>query len=341
MDKDILQDVHEDSWTIAYEAVKATAKIPGNLPHIMRACWNDMLGTTEFVRLLGSPGLSARCLLRAAQLPQLSEQPQAPELTAAVEILGPKAAAVMIAINCICERALDSGPANRIWSPLFKEMMSEIEIGYHFGTTVDHVGHERGMLIGFSRLAGLAILLIRFPDQFVKWYTETEGKGTPQQALKAFGCEPYQVSSILMQHLGLGADVALITASTLGDLDTTVVEVKPTMQSWRATYRWVQALKNGQDAPECAESRRAFSELCINPGETKVAHHITLLHEQVAEVRKSHSMWTWHLPLPSYEETAKAIVYRVNSNACGTTWTKGLVLAGSNNLSVGESRPKI
>lgn len=341
MDMDISQDVHEDSWTIAYEAVKASAKIPTNLPHIMRACWNDMLGTTEFVRLLASPGFSAQCLIRAAHLPQLGEQPQATELNAAVEILGVKAAAVMLAINCICERTLDSGPANRIWAPLFKEMMSEIEIGYHFGTTVDSIGHERGMLIGFSRLAGLSILLIRFPDEFVAWYTETEGRGSPQQALKAFGCEPYQVSSILMQHLGLGAEVALATASTLGDLDSTVVEVKPNMQSWRATYRWLQALKNGQDAPECDESRRAFPELCRTAGSTRVPQHISLLHEQVAEVRKSQSVWTWHLPLPSYEETAQAIVYRVNSDAGGTTWTKGLVLASSANLSVRDSRPKI
>jgi hypothetical protein len=329
MDMDISQDVHEDSWQIAYEAVKATAKIPANLPHIMRACWNDMMGTTEFVRVLGSPGFSARCLLRAAHLPQLSEQPQAPELHAAVDILGAKAAAVMLAINCICEKTLDSGPANRIWSPIFKEMMSEIEIGYHFGTTIDQVGHERGMLIGFSRLAGLAILLMRFPDQFATWYADTEGKSSPQQDLQAFGCEPYQVSSILMQHLGLGADIALATAATLGDLDTTVVEVKPNMHSWRASFRWLQALKNGQDAPECEDSRRTFAELCIAPGEARVPHHITLLHEQVAEVRKSQSLWTWHLPLPTYEETAKAIVYRVNSNACGTTWTKGLVLGAA------------
>jgi hypothetical protein len=338
---DLSQEVNEDSWTVAYDVVKTAATIPANLPHIMRACWNDLMGTTEFVRLLGSPGIPARCLIRAAHLPQRDEQPQAPELTAAVEILGPKAAAVMLAINCICERTLDSGPANRIWSPLFKEMMSEIEIGYHFGTTVQRVGHERGMLIGFSRLSGLALLLIRFPEQFVTWYTETGGKGTPQQALKAFGCEPYQVSSILMQHLGLGTDVALVTASTLGNLDNTVVEVKPTMQSWRATFRWLQALKNGEDAPSCEESRQTFAELCVAPGETRVPHHIALLHEQVAEVRKSSSRWTWHLPLPTYEETAKAIVYRVNANTCGTTWTKGLVVGATPKSSIGDSRLKI
>jgi len=329
MDMDISQEALEDSWTIAYDAVRATATIPANLPHIMRACWNDMMGTTEFVRLLGSPGFPARCLLRAAHLPQMGEQPQAPELHAAVDILGAKAAAVMLAINCICKKTLDSGPSNRIWSPIFKDMMTEIEIGYHFGTSVDQVGHERGMLIGFSRLAGLAVLLMRFPEQFAAWYAETGGKSSAQQSIATFGCEPYQVSSLLMQHIGLGTDIALATAATLGDLHTTVVEVRPNMQSWRATFRWLQALKNGLDSPDCEESRQAFAELCVTPGEAGRSHHITLLREQIAEVRKSQSLWTWHLPLPTYEETAKAIVYRVNSNACGTTWTRGLVLPGA------------
>jgi hypothetical protein len=53
-----------------------------------------------------------------------------------------------------------------------------------------------------------------------------------------------------------------------------------------------------------------------------------MLREQVAEVREAQSLWTWHLPYATYEETAQAIVYRVNSNANGTTWTKGLVQPG-------------
>jgi hypothetical protein len=53
-----------------------------------------------------------------------------------------------------------------------------------------------------------------------------------------------------------------------------------------------------------------------------------MLQEQVAAVREAQSLWTWHLPYDTYEETAKAIVYRVNSNENGTIWTKGLVQPG-------------
>jgi hypothetical protein len=267
--------------------------------------------------------------LRAAHIPQLDGAIKQPELHAAVDILGVKASSIILAINCICERTLNSGPATRIWAPLFKEMMSEIEIGYHFGTTVERVGHERGMLIGFSRLAGLALLLIKSPKAFTTWYDATLGKIDDRADLvRIFGCEPYQVSAMLMQQLGLGAEVALATASTLGDLDTTVVEREPILQTWRATYLWLYALKDGNDAPSCDTARATFAELCIAPGAQVIPEHLAMLQEQVAEVRHNQSVWTWHLPLPSYEETAQAIVYRANSNSSGTLWTKGLVLPG-------------
>lgn len=321
----VVHDETEDSWAVAFEAVRASAKIPHSLPHILRTCWHDEVNPTQFLHLLAGPGLPTRCLLRAANVPHGTGEPAATELRNAVDILGVKAAAVMLAINTICERTLNSGPANRVWSPLFKDMMSEIEVGYHLGTSVEMVGHEQGMLVGFSRLAGLAVLLTRFPDDFTRWYTETKGANEPERALQAFGCEPYQVSSILMQHLGLGAEIALATASVLGGIDTEIIEVKPTMRHWAATYHWIHALKNGQDAPACHEARSAFSELYAADGTVRAPEHLRLLREQVGEINKSQSQWTWHLPLPSYEETAKAIVYRVNSNACGTTWTKSLV----------------
>jgi hypothetical protein len=326
MDMDISHhDLVEDSWAVAFDVVRASAKVPANLPHIMRTCWHGTVQPTQFLHFMAGPGLPLECLLRAAAIPHQPGEAPAAQLLAAVDMLGVKASAVILAINSLCERTLDSGPANRIWSPLFKEMMSEIEIGYHLGSSIERVGHEQGMLVGFSRLAGLAVLLIRFPDAFARWFADTGGRGAPHLAVKSFGCEPYQISSALMQHLGLGAEVALATASTLGDIDSEIIEVKPSLKNWTATHKWIHALKNGDDAPACEQSRAAFPELCPADGAAVIPEHLLFLKQQVKELQGKPSEWTWHLPLPSYEETAKAIVYRVNSNACGTTWTKGLV----------------
>ena len=323
---DSMDDLQDESWAHAYTIVRSTARIPANLPHLMRACWNDLVSPSEFVRLLASPGLPLRSLLRAANLPQLNESIKQPELVTAVDILGVKASALILAINSICVRTLDSGPATKVWAPLFKEMMSEIEIGYHLGLSLDRVGHEQGMLVGFSRLAGLALLLISDQKTFGAWYEKTNGDATHRrEAFLAFGCEPYQISSILMQHIGLGTEVALATASTLAGGDSTIIEAQPSLQTWRATYHWLHALKNGGESPVCETARATFSELCTPDDIQRVPEHLAMLREQVAEVREAQSLWTWHLPYATYEETAQAIVYRGNSNANGTTWTKGLV----------------
>lgn len=325
MDVSLMQ-IEEESWEVAYETVQRAVSLPQNLPHIVRACWNDMLSPLEFIRLISCPGLSVRCLLRAANIEVTGDQISAVDLQNAVETLGVKTSAIMLAINSICECALNSGPSNRVWAPLFKEMMSEIEMGYHFGTNVKRVGHERGMLVGFSRLGGFAVLMTRFPKAFADWYISTKGTGDSAHALRAFRCEPYQVSSVLMQHLGLGSQVAVATASMVGGINHEVFEVSPEMSSWTATYKWLHALKRGELAPQCEHARNAFEELRIERVDGETPEHLNLLFRQIAELRNDSSSWTWHLPLPTYEETAQAIVYRSKSNAHGATWTKALVL---------------
>jgi hypothetical protein len=326
---DRADELHDDSWSHAYSIVRSHVRVPQHLPNLVRACWNDLVSPTHFVRLLAGPGLPIRSLLRAANISPLNDSVKQPELTAAVEILGVKASAIILAINCVCERTLDSGPATKVWAPLFQEMMSEIEIGYHLGLSLDQVGHEQGMLIGFSRLAGLALLLISAPKPFAAWYERSRGIVQDRQEVAlTFGCEPYQVSSMLMQHLGLGTEVALATAATLAESDITVVEAKPTLHTWRATYHWLHALKNGEESPLCGVARQTFTELRLLEGTDEIPQHLAMLREQVAEVRHTQSLWTWHLPFSTYEETAQAIVYRVNSSRSGSTWTKGLVSPG-------------
>jgi hypothetical protein len=129
-----------------------------------------------------------------------------------------------------------------------------------------------------------------------------------------------------MQHLGLGADIALVTASTIGDIDTTILEVKPNLQTWRATYHWLNALKDGQPAPACPLARNLLPDLLPKPGSDILPLHVATLLEQVQEIRRASSTWTWHLPLATYEETAQAIVYRMKSNPCGNTWSRKLEL---------------
>lgn len=313
-----------DTWEEAFKAVHHSFTIPSNLPGIVRASWLGTISTSEFVHALSVPGYAPQCLLRAAHIVKNGEKIKAAEVKAAVEVLGVRASATILAINTICEATLDSGPAARVWTPLFREMMSEIEIGYHFGSSAEPIGFEKGMLVGFSRLAGLAVLLASHQAVFSDWYQRTKGSCTPEEAIATFGCEPYQVSSLLMQRLGLGPGIAMGAAVTLGSLNPSVIEEKPTIETFKAAFHWVHALKAGLRRPGDEAALKLFPELSELTQCEVLPAHLEILFEEVQRIRNEHSVWTWHLPLDSYEETAQAIVYRVKSKPYGSTWSRGL-----------------
>jgi hypothetical protein len=279
----------------------------------------------DFMRLAGHPSYRLEALLDAAQI-EHSEQPSHEELRAAVHTLGVKASSLVIGINAVCKGSLNTGPSNKIWTQLFREMMSDIEIGYHLGLSVEHLGHERGMLVGFSRFAGLTLLIAHRPKMFGEWFSRTGGTSSPIESVKFFGCEPYQVSALLMQHLGLGPEVALATACVHGGGESLFGESKSLISGWRAAHDWIRALKTGLRYPEEESSRTFFPELRGEHSHERLPVHLQPLFDEVDRVRETQSSWTWHLPLPSYEETAEAIVYRINSNSSGSAWTKTLAL---------------
>lgn len=316
--------MRDDTWGAALHAIQAAVKLPSNLPTLVRGSWLGTFTPNNIVRALAVPGYSPGCLVKAAGLPQKAEGYTPQDLLAAADLLGVKSSSLILAINCMCELALDSGPAGRVWTPLFKEMMAEIEIGYHLGIHVDKIGAEQGMLVGFARLGGLAVLLCSHPSEFSDWYLTTQGKSHPKEAIALFGCEPYQVSALLLQHVGFGAEVAMSAAVTLGHLHPAVVEAKPTIELWNTTFHWLQALKAGERAPRNVAARESLNQMAHVLNGDVVPLHLQALLDSVQQVRAGNSAWTWHLPFNSYEETAQAMVYKVRSKPYGNTWSRAL-----------------
>lgn len=316
--------MRDDTWGAALQAIQATVRIPSNLPTIVRGSWLGTFTPDTIVRALAIPGYSPECLVKAAGLPQQEGGCSSQYLLTAVDILGVKASSLILAINCICELVLDSGPAGRVWTPLFKDMMAEIEIGHHLGFHADAIGTEQGMLVGFARLGGLAALLGSHPAEFSDWYLATQGKSSSKEAIARFGCEPYQVSALLLQHLGFGAEIAMSAAVTLGHLHPAVVEAKPSLDLWNTTYHWLHALKAGERAPRNDIARDSLPDIARFFNEEPIPVHLQALLDAVHQVRTGESSWTWHLPRDSYEETAQAIVYKVKSKPYGSTWSRGL-----------------
>lgn len=299
----------DTSWERALEAVRATLRVPSALSTLIRGSWAGLLSPKDFMRLVGFPGCNSAALLHGAHIRPSKEPPDAEEIEAAVTQLGVKSAAVMLSINFICQSVLESSPPEKLWTVVLKDMMSEVEIGYHFGMSSDSLGCEHGMLVAFSRWAGLAVLLGRSHRDF----SDCLDAGDPGRShtIKAFGCEAYQAGSLALQQLGFGPDIATAAAISVGDLQAGLVDLKPEVATWRAARRWIAALKDGEPYPQDKAAQQAFSEL-IPPvmcelGREPAPLHLAMLLDSVAKVRSEQSCWTWHLPRPSYEESAREV----------------------------------
>lgn len=302
-------DDRDTSWERALDAVRSTLRVPSALSTLIRGSYAGIIMPKDFMRLLGFPGCNSAALVRAAHMQPAKEQPNTEELEAAVDQLGVRSAAVMLSINFVCQSVLDSSPPEKLWTPIMRDMMNEVEVGYHFGMSADSLGPEAGMLVGFSQWAGLAVLLGRNHRDFSDWIDA----GSPErsQQLMAFGCEAYQAGSLVLQQLGFGADIATAAAISVGELQAGLIEASPKIQTWRAARQWVRALSNGENYPADKASQEAFPELILpvmsELGRDATPEHLAMLFETVAKVRNEKSRWTWHLPKPSYEDSAREV----------------------------------
>jgi hypothetical protein len=297
---------NDQTWQTALEVVQSSVEIPSAVPTLIRNSWNGLFNTSDFMHAAGFSGWNPRCLLRAADQPSDGDDVTAEDVARAVDVLGVRTAAVVAGINFSCHQILRAEPPLALWEPLLKEMMTEIQVGHLFGTHAGDLGVEVGMVLGFVRCAGLATLLANRPREFAEWYSATQGFDSAHMAIEAFGCESYQVGSLLLQQLGFGPEVALAAAIAVGKLSVDLIEVTPTVQKWRAGYAWVKTLSQGLSVPTDRAAREFFPSLMPPPDSTlPLPAHLEALYATIGQLRRGGSSWVWHLPAGSYRGASK------------------------------------
>jgi len=297
----------DESWETALNTVQECLQVPAQLSGLVRNSWTGIWETREFMRALGFLKINPKCLLRAAEMNAEGPDCDAAQVERAVTMLGVRTSAVVVAINFVCQTVLKSNPPERLWNGIFHEMMNLVEIGYRFGCRADGIGTEGGMLMGFVKTAGLAILMARYPREFADWYAKSRGVDSRQVVRLSFGCESYQVGAMAVQQLGFGPDIAIATALAVGNLKHGMIDIPKHVITWKAACDWIDALRSGQSYPRDPASRSCFDTLLPPPRGKQCPPALELLYSQVAQIRRHQSAWVWHLPLGNYEETAKAM----------------------------------
>jgi len=232
----------DPTWEEAQRIVVSQLLIPSPLLNLVRNSWSGVLAPDAFIRMSGFTGLNPSCLLDAAELPNDGSTPRSQDLLRAVQTLGIRFSAVVLAVNVTVRCVLKSKPGSG-WKDLLVKLANDMEIGYKLGVRVGDIGLEGGLLLGFSNYAGVGLLSSAKKEEFKTWKRDLAkfGKLGRKKEIEIFGCEPYQVSALTLQHLGFGTDLAFGVALALGGLNPKHISVDPSIMRWRAGLEWLAA----------------------------------------------------------------------------------------------------
>jgi hypothetical protein len=298
----------DPTWELAFDIATKTVPVPDHVGQLLRSAWNGFSTPSEMTRVLGFCHLNPLCLFNAAghndAIPSHSKE----KLEQAIQFLGVRFCSVVLAVNFVGRNILSRKPPAS-WVKLFEDGMSSIEIGYVFGQRCADLGCPGGSIAAYARHIGLQCLMVARPKLYVKYLMFLKGNGELSSAdyIDIFGCEPWQVSALVLQQLGFGSDLAFgcALASSTSDLQRT--EISDSQLRWKAASLWIESLKRGRNYPAEKRFRTAFAELTPpeKPGQRN--QNLETLYIEVAKLRGRAPKWTWHLPKRSYEATKESL----------------------------------
>lgn len=297
------------SWDRALEVIQGSLSPNSGLARLTRLAWNTPISNRDFASIFGLTGLSTTPIIRAAQY----FDPSLDTLDRALSYMGARMTAFVASVHFSTQEVLHSPRPDRVLDAAIKHLMNHIETGYHLGMTSDAIGPEVGMLIGFSQAIGTSILASRVPRDFDDPNSLLNLKASPQLFLTTFGCEPHQVSSLALQRLGYGSELASNAAVAFGRSPIASREGSSDLALWRAGADWISAFLYGQKQPASSRSLALFPELLPPTNDQECSVHLSMLYQQIDEICTKSSTWSWHLATPVAEEVREVIDPRSES----------------------------
>lgn len=242
----------DSSWDKALHLVQQSLSPAPGLTRLVRVSWTGEISAEEFIRGVHLSRVPPSCLVSAAS----DTGEPAKSLEAAISQMGHRRASLVLAITATCFEIIASRDQDRSWSPIVRELMNSIEIGYHFGMCADSIGPDHGMLIGFAQRLGISLLLGSYSRQRIDPLTCRQAYQSPREFFAGYECEPYQVCSLALQRLGFGPDIAAAAAMAIGKLNVDLHSTDPFIKDWSAAGDWISSLTLGCKTPRRGTSRQ-------------------------------------------------------------------------------------
>ena len=173
----------------------------------------------------------------------------------------------------------------RIWETLSQEIQIQMEAGFQVGSKIPAIGTSRGLLVGVVRYSALSLLSKKDPRGFKAFRRElndNEKLFNVDGEVTRWGCDHLQISSILLQAMGMGIPCAKAIAAT--SLPDASEPDGAEIMSWYAAKIWIQSLIEDEKAPACFGPESAYSA----DGEKLAA-----LQERVDSIYEMGSSFDW------------------------------------------------
>ncbi len=201
------QQAQMDSWHLAREIVENFKPVPW---FIWRLANYVLLKPGRINEVPEGMLLGLRRLLfAAASDPILGAGKPVNEVRRAMSILSSDVIATVAVMHSICRR-LATKDFKRIWHPILEDALLRAEIGFLVGSRHPSFGGGRGMLAGFSGRVGLAVTIASGSVDNARDALEglASGGDIGQVGMGIYGCDPLQVSAMLLSASGCGRDAA-------------------------------------------------------------------------------------------------------------------------------------
>jgi hypothetical protein len=236
------QSLEATSWQRAREVVKGFKPVPWFIWRIA----NYVLGKPGDVRPLSEGALFGlrKLICGIASDPSIGSGESVTTTRRALEVVPHDVIAAGAVIHAICRR-LGGRDFERIWRPIIDDAILRAHIGFMVGEQCPDFGGGRGMLAGFAGRSGLAVLIGCGTKEQAQAALEglAAGGDIATVGLKVYGCNPLQVSAMLLSASGVGKDAAFGSVSYAIIDRAGAVLTNQEQQRWLAAFAIAEALR--------------------------------------------------------------------------------------------------
>lgn len=232
------------SWLIAQRKVEVFRPLPWFLWRLSLSVFSKPIGSEEINEgmILGL----RRLLFAAASDPILGVGAKVNSVKKALSILPGDVIAAISIVHSVCRRLKTFGN-DSIWHPILDDALVQAQIGVEIGPLATKIGKGRALLAGFAGPIGLALLVAGGDKKQAAEVIEKMSAGITNAKIGAsvYGCEPIQISAMLLAAAGCGPDAATgiaVNASKPQEL----IELDPARAIWAAGCSLVESLRRGK-----------------------------------------------------------------------------------------------